>query len=171
MRHLKTLGRLGWLIATWFWIVPVMAVVLFISVGLGLYAIGRNDLLVALTPVYSSEATYLRWWTYTLVAGIISLILYGFWEMPRFLHDESGQDVVEYALLLGLAAMGAGAFFPNVATSVAVVWAKLNALLAGRTTANIIVADGTVTLWQMALGALAVLLLVLLVRRRRRPVE
>ena len=40
----------------------------------------------------------------------------------RFLRKESGQDTMEYTLLLGFVALAAAAIFPFVTDSVQVLW-------------------------------------------------
>lgn len=40
-------------------------------------------------------------------------------------HDESGQDMVEYALLAGFIAVAAGATMPPVADNISTIFSKL----------------------------------------------
>ena len=40
----------------------------------------------------------------------------------RFLHEEDGQDTMEYTLLLGFVALAAAAIFPVVAGNIKVIW-------------------------------------------------
>ena len=47
----------------------------------------------------------------------------------RFVRDEQGQDLIEYALMAGFVAVAAGAVMPGVADSINVVFSKVNSLL------------------------------------------
>ena len=47
----------------------------------------------------------------------------------RILKDKRGQDLIEYALMAGFVAVAAGALMPNVASSISVVFSKINSLL------------------------------------------
>jgi pilus assembly protein Flp/PilA len=51
-------------------------------------------------------------------------------HLKRFLKDESGQDLIEYALMAGFVAVAAGALMPNVSNSITTVFDKIQALLA-----------------------------------------
>lgn len=46
-----------------------------------------------------------------------------------FLLDDSGQDVVEYSLLIGFVVGVACAGIPTVITALATLWTNMNALL------------------------------------------
>ncbi|HWR51530.1 MAG TPA: Flp family type IVb pilin [Bryobacteraceae bacterium] len=50
--------------------------------------------------------------------------------MKRFLKDERGQDLIEYALMAGFVAVAAGALMPNVSASITAVFTKIQTLLA-----------------------------------------
>jgi pilus assembly protein Flp/PilA len=52
-------------------------------------------------------------------------------HLKNFLRDESGQDLIEYALMAGFVAVAAGAIMPNVSTSISTVFSKIQSLLAG----------------------------------------
>jgi Flp pilus assembly pilin Flp len=43
--------------------------------------------------------------------------------------DESGQDMVEYALMLGFITVAAGAAFPPVGDQISTIFSKLNSTL------------------------------------------
>ena len=43
--------------------------------------------------------------------------------------NESGQDLIEYALMAGFVAVAAGAIMPQVATSISTVFSKISSLL------------------------------------------
>lgn len=44
-------------------------------------------------------------------------------------RDQYGQDLVEYALLVGFLAVSAGAFIPGVADPINFIWVKISYLL------------------------------------------
>ncbi len=54
-------------------------------------------------------------------------------ELKRILAgvmaDESGQDMVEYALLAGFVAVAAGALFPPIADNISAIFSKLDSIL------------------------------------------
>ncbi len=45
-------------------------------------------------------------------------------------RDESGQDMVEYALLAGFIAVAAGAILPGISTSISTIFSKMASLVA-----------------------------------------
>ncbi len=50
--------------------------------------------------------------------------------LQRMLHDERGQDLVEYALLAGFIAVAAGALLPGISTSISKIFSKMASVLA-----------------------------------------
>ena len=48
----------------------------------------------------------------------------------RILRDERGQDLVEYALLAGLAAVASGLFVPDMSASMTTIYSRLASKLA-----------------------------------------
>jgi Flp pilus assembly pilin Flp len=46
------------------------------------------------------------------------------------IHDEEGQDLIEYSLLLAFVALGTGAVFAGVGKNVSGVWKSANTTLA-----------------------------------------
>lgn len=46
----------------------------------------------------------------------------------RFLRDQCGQDMVEYALLAGFVAVSAGATLPGVASSLGEIFSKVQSI-------------------------------------------
>ena len=44
-------------------------------------------------------------------------------------NDNKGQDLIEYALMAGFVAVAAGIVLPDVSTSIAAIFNKLNAIL------------------------------------------
>ena len=46
------------------------------------------------------------------------------WRL-RIWIDDSGQDLVEYALLAGFVAVAAGVFIPNVSASMSTIYSRL----------------------------------------------
>jgi len=43
--------------------------------------------------------------------------------------DQSGQDLIEYALMAGFVAVAAGAIMPGVATSISTIFSKVAAVM------------------------------------------
>jgi Flp pilus assembly pilin Flp len=52
-------------------------------------------------------------------------------EEGNFRKPDRGQDLVEYALMLGFIAVAAGALMPNVAASISIFFSKIQSLVAG----------------------------------------
>jgi hypothetical protein len=50
--------------------------------------------------------------------------------LVRFFNDESGQDLVEYTLLLAFVALASAALFIGAGGNVAGIWSKANSRLA-----------------------------------------
>ncbi len=44
--------------------------------------------------------------------------------------DQSGQDLIEYALMAGFVAVAAGAIMPGVATSISTIFSKVASVMA-----------------------------------------
>ena len=42
--------------------------------------------------------------------------------IQRFLHEEEGQDLIEYTLLMAFIALASAAIFINAGSSVATIW-------------------------------------------------
>ena len=53
----------------------------------------------------------------------------------RFLQDESGQDLVEYTLLLGFVALAAAGIIISVSGNISTVWSVTSSDLAAAATA------------------------------------
>lgn len=49
--------------------------------------------------------------------------------LVRLIQDESGQDFVEYALLVALVAVSAGALLPGVSTSFSTIFSRMGSVL------------------------------------------
>ena len=47
----------------------------------------------------------------------------------QILKDTRGQDLIEYALMAGFVAVAAGAIMPGVASSINVVFSKVNSVM------------------------------------------
>jgi len=47
----------------------------------------------------------------------------------RIWKDRKGQDLIEYALMAGFVAVAAGAVMPGVASSINVVFSKVNSIM------------------------------------------
>jgi pilus assembly protein Flp/PilA len=49
----------------------------------------------------------------------------------QILRDTRGQDLIEYALMAGFVAVAAGAIMPGVASSINIVFSKVNSIMIG----------------------------------------
>jgi len=49
--------------------------------------------------------------------------------VSRFLRDDQGQDLIEYALMAGFIAVAAGALMPNISSSISTVFSKVQSLM------------------------------------------
>ena len=47
----------------------------------------------------------------------------------QILRDTRGQDLIEYALMAGFVAVAAGAIMPGVASSINIVFSKVNSIM------------------------------------------
>ena len=47
----------------------------------------------------------------------------------RIVRDRRGQDLIEYALMAGFVAVAAGAIMPGVASSINVIFSKVNSVM------------------------------------------
>ena len=47
----------------------------------------------------------------------------------QILKDTRGQDLIEYALMAGFVAVAAGAIMPGVASSINIVFSKVNSIM------------------------------------------
>ena len=47
----------------------------------------------------------------------------------QILRDTRGQDLIEYALMAGFVAVAAGAIMPGVASSINIVFSKVNSVM------------------------------------------
>ena len=52
--------------------------------------------------------------------------LVGRWQIWQ---DRDGQDLIEYALMAGFVAVAAGAIMPGVASSINIVFSKVNSIM------------------------------------------
>jgi pilus assembly protein Flp/PilA len=50
-------------------------------------------------------------------------------KLQQMLKDTKGQDLIEYALMAGFVAVAAGAIMPGVASSINVVFSKVNSIM------------------------------------------
>jgi pilus assembly protein Flp/PilA len=48
----------------------------------------------------------------------------------RIWKDTQGQDLIEYALMVGFVALAAGALMPNISSSISTVYTKIQTMLA-----------------------------------------
>jgi Flp pilus assembly pilin Flp len=51
-------------------------------------------------------------------------------NLGRFINDESGQDLIEYSLLIAFVALAGAAMFIGMSTSVNSIWSTANSRLA-----------------------------------------
>jgi pilus assembly protein Flp/PilA len=49
--------------------------------------------------------------------------------LQQLVKDNKGQDLIEYALMAGFVAVAAGAIMPGVASSINVVFSKVNSIM------------------------------------------
>jgi pilus assembly protein Flp/PilA len=49
--------------------------------------------------------------------------------LQQMVKDTKGQDLIEYALMAGFVAVAAGAIMPGVASSINVVFSKVNSIM------------------------------------------
>ena len=47
----------------------------------------------------------------------------------QILRDNKGQDLIEYALMVGFVAVAAGAIMPGVGSSINVIFSKINSIM------------------------------------------
>jgi Flp pilus assembly pilin Flp len=47
----------------------------------------------------------------------------------QILRDTKGQDLIEYALMVGFVAVAAGAIMPGVGSSINVIFSKINSIM------------------------------------------
>ena len=52
----------------------------------------------------------------------------------RLLHEEKGQDMVEYALLAGFIAVAAGAILPGISNNISIIFSKMASVVQGAST-------------------------------------
>ena len=50
--------------------------------------------------------------------------------LVRFLREDDGQDLIEYALMAGFVAVAAGAVMPGVASSISTIFSKVGSVMA-----------------------------------------
>jgi pilus assembly protein Flp/PilA len=50
-------------------------------------------------------------------------------QLQQIMKDTRGQDLIEYALMAGFVAVAAGAIMPGVASSINVVFSKVNSIM------------------------------------------
>jgi pilus assembly protein Flp/PilA len=49
--------------------------------------------------------------------------------LKRLHEDESGQDLIEYALMAGFVAVAAGAIMPGVSTNISEIFSKVSSVM------------------------------------------
>jgi len=54
--------------------------------------------------------------------------------LTHFLHDEQGQDLIEYTLLLAFVCLGAASLFASAGRNVAGIWSATNSRLSAANT-------------------------------------
>ena len=50
-------------------------------------------------------------------------------KLQTLVKDTRGQDLIEYALMAGFVAVAAGAIMPGVASSINIIFSKVNSLM------------------------------------------
>lgn len=58
-----------------------------------------------------------------------------YFRIRNLATDDRAQDLVEYALLAGFIAVAAGAFLPNIAGQINIIFSKMTSLLSKASTA------------------------------------
>ena len=61
--------------------------------------------------------------------GEYEAMIYLFDIARRIFRDRRGQDLIEYALMAGFVAVAAGAIMPGVASSINVIFSKVNSIM------------------------------------------
>ena len=56
--------------------------------------------------------------------------------LKNIYNDESGQDLIEYALMAGFVAVAAGAIMPGVSTSVSEIFSKVGSVMTSANTSG-----------------------------------
>jgi pilus assembly protein Flp/PilA len=56
--------------------------------------------------------------------------------LKNICNDESGQDLIEYALMAGFVAVAAGAIMPGVSTSVSQIFSKVGSVMSSANTSG-----------------------------------
>jgi len=56
--------------------------------------------------------------------------------LKRLWKEEEGQDLIEYALLVALIALGAAAVFPTIGTTISGIFTRANTCLNGASAAS-----------------------------------
>jgi pilus assembly protein Flp/PilA len=54
----------------------------------------------------------------------------------NILKDESGQDLIEYALMAGFVAVAAGAIMPGVSSNISSIFSKVGSVMAAANTSG-----------------------------------
>ena len=57
-------------------------------------------------------------------------------HVTRFLHDDQGQDLIEYTLLIAFVALASAALFLGAGGSITTIWSATNTQLANAAAAN-----------------------------------
>ena len=57
-------------------------------------------------------------------------------KLLQFKKDQSGQDLIEYALLAGFVAVAAGAIMPGVATSISTIFSQVGSVMTAAASAS-----------------------------------
>jgi pilus assembly protein Flp/PilA len=58
-------------------------------------------------------------------------------KLQQIVKDTRGQDLIEYALMAGFVAVAAGAIMPGVASSINVVFSKVNSIMVAAASSTI----------------------------------
>jgi Flp pilus assembly pilin Flp len=57
--------------------------------------------------------------------------------VKQFWRDKRGQDLIEYALLVGFVAVAAGAVIPNLGQNISVIFSKVGSVMTNAQNANV----------------------------------
>jgi Flp pilus assembly pilin Flp len=97
--------------------------------------------------------------------------------LSRLRADESGQDLIDYALMVGFVAVAAGAIMPGIVNSVLFTFAKAKAIFLNNARPHleqvlpILQSEEDASFWRLVFAVMAFAILGVFVLRRKRQAE
>lgn len=82
---------------------------------------------------YGESSPRTACWDLTFLREKLTLMINSVFN--SFWHEENGQDVVEYALLLGFISLGVVGLFSGISTQLSGIWSTVNSTLTSTNTA------------------------------------